>query len=228
MRSVAGILLGITILLTVSIRSPRAAEPAFTDYFALDKVDLSSTGRNPWFVVEPGYQLYFKSPDGDLTITALKDTKMVDGVETRVVEERETEGGKLIEVSRNYFAISKRTNSVFYFGEDVDMYNESGKISGHGGSWLAGVDGARAGLMMPGLPLLGARFYQEVAPKLAMDRSEIISISDTRKVPAGNFDHVVKTEETTPLEPGKEYKYYAPGVGLIKDGDMELVRYGMK
>lgn len=204
-----------------------AAEPAFTEDFAIDKSDLSSTGRNPYFILEPGYQLYFKGEDGDLTITVLNDTKLVDGVETRVVEERETEGGKLIEVSRNYFAISKRNNGVFYFGEDVDMYDKSGKISGHGGTWCAGVDGARAGLMMPGLPLLGSRFYQEVAPKIAMDRAEIVSVSDTRKVPAGSFDRVLKTQETTPLEPGvKEYKYYAPGIGLIKDGDMELVRYG--
>jgi hypothetical protein len=204
-----------------------AAEPAFTEDFAIDKADLSSTGRNPFFILEPGYQLYFKSADGDLTITVLNDTKIVDGVETRIVEERETEGGKLIEVSRNYFAMSKRTNGVFYFGEDVDMYDKSGKISGHGGSWNAGVDGARAGLAIPSLPLLGARYYQEVAPKLAMDRAEIVSISDKRKVAAGDFEQVLKTEETTPLEPGvKEYKYYAPGVGLIKDGDMELVRYG--
>jgi len=220
------VLLGL-LLLVLAVPISYAAEPAFTEDFAIDKSDLSPAGRNPCFILEPGYRLYFKGEDGDLTITVLNETKMVDGVETRVVEERETEGGKLVEVSRNYFAISKRTSAVFYFGEDVDMYDKSGKISGHGGAWYAGVDGARAGLMVPGLPLLGARYYQEVAPKTAMDRAEIVSVSDTRKVPAGNFDHVVKTEETTPLEPGvKEYKYYAPGIGLIKDGDMELVRYG--
>ena len=204
-----------------------AAEPAFTEDFGIDKTDLASTGRNPYFILEPGYQLFSQGEEGDLTITVLNETKMVVGIETGIVEERETEGGNLIEVSRNYFAISKRHNGVFYFGEDVDMYDKSGKITGHGGSWLAGVGGAKPGLMMPGIPLLGARFYQEVAPRLAMDRAEVVSVSDTRRVSAGSFDHVVKTEETTPLGPGvKEYKYYAPGVGLIKDGDMELVRYG--
>ena len=55
-----------------------------------------------------------------------------------------------------------------------------------------------------------------------------MSINETMKVPAGSFDKVVKTEETSPLEPGvKEYKYYAPGVGLIKDGDMLLVNSGV-
>lgn len=217
----------VALALAMLVPFAHSAETAFTEDFLMDKSDLMSTGSNPYFILEPGYQAVFKSKDGDLTITVLNETKVVDGVETRIVEEREKEGGKLIEVSRNYFAISKRHNGVFYFGEDVDMYDKNEKISGHGGSWHAGVGDARAGLMVPGTALLGARHYQEIAPKEAMDRSEILSISETMKVPAGSFNKVLKTEETTPLEPGvKEYKYYAPGVGLIKDGDMLLVNYG--
>ena len=217
----------VAVLVVASAALP-AAQQAWTEDFALDKSDLSSVGTNPYFNLEPGYQLYLKSQDGDLTITVLKQTEMVDGVETRVVEERETEGGKLIEVSRNYFAISKRTNSVFYFGEEVDMYNAKGQITGHGGSWRAGEKGNKAGLMMPGIALIGSRYYQEVAPKVAMDRAEIVSLTDTLRVPAGTFKEVLKSEETTPLEPGvKEYKYYAAGIGLLKDGDMELVRHGL-
>src|SRR4030095_6201749 len=93
-----------------------------------------------------------------LTITVLDETKKVDGVETRVVEERETKNGKLGEVSRNYFAISKRTNSVYYFGEDVDIYKD-GKVVNHEGGWLAGVKDARFGLMMPGQATLKAKYY---------------------------------------------------------------------
>ena len=94
----------------------------------MDKADLASGGSNPYFILEPGYQLVYKSKDGDLTITVLNETKVVDGVETRVVEERENEDGRLIEVSRNYFAISRRNNGVFYFGEDVDIYDKNGKV----------------------------------------------------------------------------------------------------
>jgi hypothetical protein len=192
-----------------------ADAPIWTDEFAIDKADLSSTGSNPYFILKPGYQLVLKDGEDTLTITVLNETKRVDGVETRVVEERETVKGKVAEVSRNYFAISKKNNTVFYFGEDV------------GGAWQAGVDGARAGVMMPGIVLVGARYYQEVAPKVAMDRAEIVSVSDTFETPAGRFDKVLKVSETTPLEPGnKEYKYYAPGVGLLKDGDFVLVKYG--
>lgn len=53
-----------------------------------------------------------------------------------------------------------------------------------------------------------------------MDRAEHISISETVQVPAGKYPNCIKTEETTPLEPkNKEYKLYAPSVGLIREGD---------
>jgi hypothetical protein len=81
--------------------------------------------------------------------------------------------------------------------------------------------------MMPGLPLVKARHYQEIAPGVAMDRAEIVSVSETVKTPAGEFKNCLKVEETTPLEPAtKEYKYYAPGIGLVQEGSLKLVKYG--
>ena len=191
------------------------------------KSDLASTGSNPYFILEPGFRLTLKSDTGVLIITVLNETKKVDGVETRIVEERETDNGKLVEVSRNYFAISKKDKTVYYFGEDVDMYNKAGKITGHGGSWLAGVKGNKPGIMMPGNPKVGDKFYQEVAPKVAMDRAEVMSLTETLEVPAGTFKNVLKTFETSAVEPGaKDYKYYESGIGLLKDGDMLLVKHG--
>ena len=160
-----------------------------------------------------------------LTITVLNETKNVDGVETRVVEEREVAAGQIVEVSRNYFAISKRTTEVFYFGEDVDMYKD-GRVNSHEGSWLSGVAGARFGLGMPATPLLGARYHQEVAPKTAMDRAEIVSLTETLDTPAGKFENCVKTEETSGLESGKEYKLYVAGIGLIQDAALKMTKHG--
>jgi hypothetical protein len=198
----------------------------WTADFFVDKSELTSAGRNPFFILEPGFQLVLEGGKERLTITVLEETKTVDGVETRVVEERETKDGKPVEVSRNYFAISKRTNSVFYFGESVDIY-EGDKVTSHEGAWLSGVNGARFGLMMPGEVLLKARHYQEIAPKKAMDRAEIVGLRETLKTPAGIFRNCLKVEETTPLEPEtKEYKYYARGIGLIQDGSLKLVKYG--
>ncbi len=202
----------------------------WTSGFLADEADLGPTGRNPYFILEPGHQLYLEGKDDGtpvtLTITVLDETRKVGNVVTRVVEERETEGGKVIEVSRNFFAICKRTNNVYYFGEEVDMYR-NGKLASHEGAWLAGEGGARFGLAMPGSPLLGARYYQEVAPGKAMDRAEVVSLSATLETPAGEFTHCLKTEETTPLEPAeKEAKFYAAGVGLLRDGPAKLVRHG--
>lgn len=204
----------------------RAQEPVWMDRFGVQPGELSSTGRNPYFVLEPGYVLDLEGGDNRLVITVLDETETIDGVETRVVEERESEGGRLVEISRNFFAINPRNNDVFYFGEDVDVYR-NGAIVGHEGAWRSGVDGARFGLMMPGEPLLGARFYEEVAPGVAMDRAEVTSLTDSLDAPAGHFRDVLETAETTPLEPGvRELKYYAAGVGLLRDGSLRLVKYG--
>jgi hypothetical protein len=191
--------------------------PVFTDTFLVDEKELATTGRNPYFILEPGYQLYFESPDKKetLTVTVLDETKKVAGIETRVVEEREIEDGKLKELSHNYFAICRRSNSVYYFGEDA------------GGAWMHGEKGAHYGLMMPGTPLVGSRFYQELAPGSAMDRTEITSVTEKYETPAGKFEKVLQTLETTPLEPKERaVKHYALGVGLIQDGNLKLVKYG--
>lgn len=191
------------------------------------KQDLGPYGANPFYVLKPGYTLEYaggtKAKKVRLVITVLKTGKVVDGVKVAVVEEREWLNGKLTEVSRNYLAISRTTNNVYYFGEDVDEY-EGGKVTGHGGSWLSGVDGARYGLMMQGKPEVGARYYQEVAPGKAMDRAEVVSLGDVISTPAGKFAGCLRTEETTPLEPGTSGKAYAPGVGLVQDGNLRLVK----
>ena len=220
-----------TFLLLLLVRMGPAAQPkpdAWTQNFEVAAADWADRGRNPYFILEPGYALTLEHGAERLVITVLDDTRVVAGVTTRVVEERETNGGEPVEVSRNFYAIDRRTNSVFYFGEEVDMY-KNGKVVAHEGAWAAGQNGARFGLMMPGLPLLGAKYYQEVAPKIAMDRAEIAALGETLKTPAGAFTNVLRTTETTPLEPGvRETKSYAPGVGLIKDGDLLLAKYGGK
>jgi hypothetical protein len=194
--------------------------------FPLEPDELTSIGRNPYFILEPGYVLVLEAGNKRLTITVLNETRRIDNVETRIVEERETDNGRPVEISRNYFAISKRTNNVYYFGEEVDIY-KGGKVSSHEGAWMAGVNGAHFGLAMPGTPALKARYYQEVAAGVAMDRAEIISLGESLSTPAGVFRDVLKVVETSPLERGAaEAKYYAPAVGLLQDGSLKLVKYG--
>jgi hypothetical protein len=197
----------------------------WTTEFGEEKADVMHTGRNPFFILEPGHYTIMEAGDERIVHTVLNETKMVDGVETRVVEEKETKAGQVIEVSRNYYVISKRTNSVYYFGEDVDIY-KNGKITSHEGSWLSGVKGAKYGLMMAGTPLLGGKYQQEVAPGVALDRAQIVSLTETLETPAGTFKNCLKTEETSGLEPDKMNKIYARGVGQISDGKLKLIEHG--
>jgi hypothetical protein len=210
---------------TALARPPRQADAGWTTDFSAERSELASTGRNPYFSLEPGYTLRLADATDTLIITVLNTTRVVDGVETRIVEERESSRGKLVEVSRNFFAISKRTNSVYYFGEEVDIY-QNGRITSHEGAWLAGVKGARFGLMMPGLPLVGGKYYQEVAPGVAMDRAEVMATTETVRVPAGEFRGVLRTMESSALESGNEPKRYGRDVGLLQDGSLKLVKYG--
>jgi len=75
---------------------------------------------------------------------------------------------------------------------------------------------------MPGQPKVGARYMQEIAPDVAMDRAEVVSLTETVKVQAGTFTNCLKTKESSALESGAEAKLYAPGIGLLKDGGFEL------
>jgi hypothetical protein len=197
--------------------------------FPVNVTELMTEGENPYFILKPGYQLRLAGRSGgkpvELVITVLQETKNVGGVETRLVEERESEGGVLIELSRNFFAIHPGTRDVYYFGEEVDIY-KNGKLASHEGAWHHGSDDARFGLMMPGRPALGLRHYQELAPRVAMDRAEIVSLTARSATPAGIFENCLKTQETTPLERfARDTKVYAPGIGIVEDGPLRLVSH---
>jgi hypothetical protein len=235
-RSAVLIGLLVVVLSVTGCTERRAASPkddaCWREEFGLSRRSLTPTGRNNYCVLEPGFQLILeKGKEGEkghekLAITVLDETKKVDGVATRVVEEKEWRNGKLVEVSRNYLAICKKSGDVFYFGEEVDNYRD-GKMVGHAGAWLAGLNGAKAGLIMPAKPKVGMKYYQEMAPKVAMDRAEVVALDATLKTPAGSFTKCLKTKEGTPLDPREEeFKHYAPGIGLVQDEDLLLTQRG--
>jgi hypothetical protein len=209
-------------------RADPKREP-WRDSFAVDTRQLATVGESRYFILRPGYRLTLEGQEHGkpvrLVITVLDETRKVGDVETRVVEERETSGDTPLEVSRNYFAIDNRTGDVYYFGEDVDTYKH-GRLAGHEGGWHHGQDRARFGLAMPGAPAVGSRYYQEQAPGVAMDRAEVVSLTERIATPAGVFEGCLKTKESSPLEPlVKEHKLYAPGVGVVKDGSLLLVSH---
>ena len=131
--------------------------PEWQVYFDLENCTLSTEGRNDYFVLEPGFQLVLEGGNEKVAITVLNETIDIDGTMTRVLEEREWRNDEIIEISYNFFAFCEETQDVFYFGEDVDMFSD-GVLSSHSGAWRAGVDDARAGLIMPGEPVVGLKY----------------------------------------------------------------------
>jgi len=222
-----------------NVASAQEEEPEFTQDFRLEDCNFRASGENPYFILEPGYHLVFEGEeDGEqisLEISVLRETEEITlpdigAVRTRVVEERESVDGELVEVSRNFFVICRPTNDIYYFGEEVDIYNEDGTIT-HEGAWRAGEpdnDGlAEPGIIMPGTFLLGSRYYQEMADGIALDRAEHVEMGIEITTEAGTFTDCVRVVETTPLEPGAESeKIYCPEVGLVVDDIVELVEYG--
>ena len=221
------------LLLTVSVLVLQSApvrpegKKEWQTAFSVDKKTLGVRGSNPYFNLTPGYQLSYSHKKDTEVVTVLNETRVIDGVTTRVVEDRESQNGQLVELTQDYYAIDSTTNDVYYFGEDVDVY-KNGKVVDHEGSWISGVKDAKFGLMMPAKPAPGQRFYQEQAPGIGMDRAEIVSNSRSIATPAGKFTNVVYVVENSPIEIGSSKKWYAAGVGPVKDDDMVLVKYGMK
>ncbi len=216
-----------------------AANPGgYTNQFPIESCDFDTKGGNPYLRLNINRQLYLSNSgcgecvaeDGlvELWITVLPQTRVVSfphagkmrSVRTRVIEEYETVNGELEEVSRNFVADCTPMHDVYYFGEQV--FDGDGNLLPD--SWLAGVDGARPGILVPDRAyLLGSRYFQEFAPN-AKDRVEHTSMGFEVEVPAGTFKRCVEMTETTPLEPESEsLKTYCPGVGLVRDDDLELV-----
>ena len=210
--------------------------------------DGESPGGNPFFPLVPGNQIVLENEeDGErVEITTCLDDGSncskndgtpvpglfevaLDGIETRVVEERESADDELVEISHNYFARCLENGSVFYFGETVEDI-EGGVVVGGGGAWEAGVDGAMPGVIMPGLYLLGSRYFQEIAPDVALDRALHTRMDlelDFDLVGEGEttFEGCVEVIETSPLDRkgSQSEKMYCPDVGLVFDSGAELV-----
>ena len=145
----------------------------------------------------------------------LDRTRKVAGVEVTIVDVREFEDGELVEHTRDYFA-QDRKGRVWYFGESVDDI-ENGRVVGHDGQWFAGRKGAKPGLFMPAEPKLGQVFAQERVPGVAEDRSKVVALDRSVETPAGSFDGCMKTRDFAPLDNATEFKFYCPGVGLVRE-----------
>jgi hypothetical protein len=173
---------------------------------------------NPYFPLAPGTAFHYRSEtqDGVETedVEVTHDTKLITGVSTTVVHDFVRLDGEPLEETFDWYAQDGDGN-VWYFGEDSKEF-EDGEVVSTEGSWEAGVDGARPGIVMLAHPRPGASYRQELAPDVAEDMARVLGVRSSVTVPYGDFDACVHTLEWSPLELGvREQKFYCPGIGLV-------------
>ena len=178
---------------------------------------------NRYLPLRPGTRFVYQGTEDGEPEKVVTDVthrqKTILGVKVVVVLDRVFVSGALKEKTLDWYAQDKHGN-VWYLGEDSKEY-EDGKVVSTAGSWEAGKDGARAGIIMLAHPHVGQTYQQEFASGVAEDRAEVLSLHASASVPYGSFSHCLKTAETTPLEPGaKEIKLYCRGIGFVKGDDV--------
>jgi hypothetical protein len=176
---------------------------------------------NPWFPLRPGTVFVYRGvKDGEPTRDVVRVTtsaRVIDGVRCTGVSDRLYSAGKLSERTTDWYA-QDRDGTVWYFGEDTAELDRAGKVTSREGSWLAGVDGARAGIFMPARPSVGQTFRQEFLKGHAEDHFRVLSLHASARVPAVTTDHALLTKEWTPLEPDVvDHKLYVRGIGLVDE-----------
>jgi len=174
---------------------------------------------NQWFPLKPGTRLvYHGTKDGGRSrdvVVVLHRTRVIQGVTCRAVWDRLYIDGVLEERTVDWYA-QHRNGDVWYFGERTAELDEQGNVVTTEGSWLAGRDGARAGIFMTAHPLVGQTHQQEYYPGHAEDRFRVVDISADLTVPMLWSTHAVQTKEWTPLEPGLfGYKFYVRDLGMV-------------
>lgn len=172
---------------------------------------------NPWFPLHPGYTLVYRGvkdgqPSRDL-VHVTRRTKTILGVRCTVVSDELYVRGQLEERTEDWYA-QDRQNNVWYLGEDTAELYPNGSVKTREGSWEAGVDGARAGIFMPGRPRRGQSGIQELLSGEAEDHFRVLSLAASVRTPAVSSNSALLTREWTPLEPGVvDHKLYVKGIG---------------
>lgn len=175
--------------------------------------DFSTSITNPLLPLKPGSVWVYRNGLSQVTVTVLSQTRVLAGVTTLTVHDVNTVAGVVEEDTYDYYA-QRKDGSVWYFGEDTIAYDDG--TADTTGSWRAGVDGAKPGIIMFARPVLDRTYRQEFRLGTAEDMAKSLAVNQHVVVPYGTFDTAFKTREFTAIEPGGvEFKFYVPHVGNV-------------
>jgi hypothetical protein len=186
----------------------------------VNPADIGDTiAPNTYFPLVRGVTRIYEAGDEIITVTVTDETVGILGVTCAVVHDVAEVDGEVIEDTIDWYAQDIYGN-VWYFGEIAKNF-EDGKLHDLDGSWEAGLDGSKAGILMPAIPAVGDVYRQEWALAEAEDIAEVLSTTASETAPAASCSgDCVLTHDFTPIEPdASESKFYAPGVGVIVELD---------
>jgi hypothetical protein len=187
----------------------------------LSPSDFVAHVDNPWFPLRPGSEYRYRGlKDKVKTVDVVKvtgRTKRILGVETTVVHDVVRVNGRPEEETNDYY-VQDRHGNVWYFGEATKTFDRHGKVVSTEGSFEAGVNGDRAGILIPGHPKVGLVGRQEFSKGEAEDHFRVLDLNAGVSVPFVSSHTALRTSEWTPLEPGVvDNKYYVRGIGTVRE-----------
>ena len=192
----------------------------------IDPQDFSTTIDNPYFPLKPGTTFIYEGVKAGTTerieVVVTAETETILGVKCVVVQDTATVDGEVVEDTTDWYAQDNEGN-VWYFGELAKQY-EGGQLVSLEGSWKAGVDGAKPGIIMEGADTVKVHdlYRQEFALGVAEDMAEVLSLNSTAEANKVVYTGCLETKDFSPLAPDVvENKFFAPGVGQVLTIDVE-------
>ena len=191
---------------------------------AVNPADFTAPVANPYFPLVPGTVFVYRGTDGsDRLVEHLRitdRTKTIQGVTTMVIRDVLFRNGRIGEATTDWYA-NDNGGTTWYFGERTAVYDRHGNVTSREGTWMAGVDGGIAGIIMPASPEPTDAYRQELLAGHAEDQAWIVANDETLSGPIGDVSDVVRSYEWTRLEPDVvSLKLYAPNLGIVQEGDV--------
>ncbi len=223
-------------------------DPDF-DPASFDTNFVNPPNLNPHYPVKIGNHWEFEGAGEHIVVEVLNETKLVEGVTCVVVNDVVTVGGDPVEDTDDWIAQAKN-GDVHYCGEQVKDFETfpgdspmDPELVAIDGSFKAGRDGDKSGILFLREPEVGDVYRQEFSLGNAEDVAEVISTTyDHDDGSALNAlvpqalanllcDHdCVVTKEYAPIEPNTfALKYYAEGIGVfleVTPASGEIVQLG--
>ncbi|PYK07833.1 MAG: hypothetical protein DME61_11810, partial [Verrucomicrobia bacterium] len=142
---------------------------------------------NPYFPLTPGTTFISEGQTADGfehdEFAVTHNTRVILGVTCVEVNDTVTTDGELTEDTLDWFA-QDRDGNVWYFGENTHEL-EDGLITTIDGTFMAGVNGDKPGIVMKAHPAIGDFYRQEFSLANAEDFADTLSLTESVTVPAG-------------------------------------------